>query len=72
MLDVAAEHDIVKKSGTWFSYKEERIGQGREQAKTFLEAHPEMLKEIEVRVKAQIASGVVPTKEPKEKDKKDS
>jgi recombination protein RecA len=72
LLDVAAEHDIVKKSGTWFSYKEERIGQGREQAKTFLEAHPDMLKEIEVRVKAQIAAGVVPTKEPKEKDKKDS
>lgn len=69
LLDVAAEHEIVKKSGTWFSYKEERIGQGREQARAFLEAHPEMLKEIEQRVKAQIASGAVPAKEVKEKDK---
>lgn len=47
--------DIVKKSGTWFSYKEERIGQGRDQARNYLESHPEMLKEIESRVKAQLS-----------------
>jgi len=62
--------DIIKKSGTWFSYKEERIGQGRDQARTFLEAHPDMLKEIETRVKAEIAAGTpMPAKEPKVKDK---
>lgn len=55
ILDVAAETEIVKKSGTWFSYKEERIGQGRDQARVFLESHPEMLKEIEARVKAHLA-----------------
>jgi recombination protein RecA len=55
ILDVAAETEIVKKSGTWFSYKEERIGQGRDQARVFLESHPEMLKEIETRVKAHLA-----------------
>ncbi|KAF1856537.1 hypothetical protein Lal_00015464 [Lupinus albus] len=55
LLDIAAEMDIVKKSGTWFSYKEERIGQGRDQARNYLESHPEMLKEIESRVKAQLS-----------------
>ncbi len=69
LLDMGAEMDIVKKSGTWFSYKEERIGQGRDQARTFLEAHPEMLKEIEVRIKTQLATSGAPVKEPKEKDK---
>ncbi len=67
ILDIGAEMDIIKKSGTWFSYKEERIGQGRDQARTFLEAHPDMLKEIENRVKAEIASGTPITKEPKAK-----
>jgi len=70
ILDIGAEMDIIKKSGTWFSYKEERIGQGRDQARTFLEAHPEMLREIEVRVKAELASGTpMPAKEAKVKDK---
>jgi recombination protein RecA len=58
LIDVASELEIVKKSGTWFSYKEEKIGQGREAARTFLEANPAMLKEIETRVKAELASGV--------------
>lgn len=56
LLDIAAEMDIVKKSGAWFSYKDERIGQGRDQARNFLEAHPEMLKEIEARVKTQLST----------------
>jgi recombination protein RecA len=69
ILDIGAEMDIIKKSGTWFSYKEERIGQGRDQARTFLEAHPDMLKEIENRVKAEIASGTPMPKDTKSKDK---
>ncbi|MFX5611345.1 DNA recombination/repair protein RecA, partial [Acinetobacter baumannii] len=43
LLDMATELEIVKKSGTWFSYKDERIGQGRETARNFLEANPAML-----------------------------
>jgi recombination protein RecA len=69
ILDIGAEMDIIKKSGTWFSYKEERIGQGRDQARTFLEAHPDMLKEIETRVKAEIAAGTPMPKDNKNKDK---
>lgn len=51
ILDVAAEADIVKKAGAWYSYGEERLGQGRENSKDFLEEHPEMLKEIEHKVR---------------------
>ncbi len=55
VLDMAAELDVIKKSGTWFSYKDERIGQGREAARTWLESNPKVLSEIEVKVKAELA-----------------
>lgn len=51
ILDVASEADIVKKAGAWYSYGEERLGQGRENAKDFLEGNPELLKEIEHKVR---------------------
>jgi recombination protein RecA len=54
VLDMAAELEVVKKSGTWFSYKDERIGQGRDQARQYLEANPALLTEIEGLVKAKL------------------
>jgi len=54
ILDMAVELEIVKKSGTWFSYKDERIGQGRDASRNYLEANPALLKEIEARVKAEL------------------
>ena len=50
VLDLAVEANIVAKSGAWYSYSGERIGQGRENAKTFLEERPEMLAEVENKV----------------------
>ncbi|MCL2577656.1 MAG: recombinase RecA [Defluviitaleaceae bacterium] len=47
ILDLAAQHNIVQKSGAWFSYGETRLGQGRENAKTYLREHTEMRREIE-------------------------
>ncbi len=47
ILDLAAEVSIINKSGSWFSYKETRIGQGRENAKQFLQEHPDMCAEVE-------------------------
>ena len=44
--------DIVEKSGSWYSYDSQRIGQGREQAKTFLKENPEMTEEIEKKIRA--------------------
>ena len=51
ILDLAVNLDIVDKSGAWFSYNGDRIGQGRENAKTFLEEHPELMEEIEMKVR---------------------
>ncbi|MFL5446663.1 MAG: recombinase RecA, partial [Myxococcales bacterium] len=50
LLDLAVENNIVEKSGAWFSYGGERIGQGRENARDFLKLHPEMLKDVEARL----------------------
>ena len=47
VLDLAANSDIVNKSGAWYQYQGEKIGQGRENAKKFLETHPEKLYEID-------------------------
>jgi recombination protein RecA len=47
LLDLASEENVVEKSGTWFSFEGERIGQGREQAKGFLREHPAILQKIE-------------------------
>ena len=47
VLDLASNENIVDKSGTWFSFGGERIGQGREQAKTYLREHPEVLQQVE-------------------------
>ena len=51
ILDIAAATGIVQKGGAWYSYEEERIGQGRENAKQFLKEHPEMLEKIEEEVR---------------------
>lgn len=61
VLDMATELEIVKKSGTWFSYKDERIGQGRDTARNFLEANPPMLAEIDARVRAALAAKMAAT-----------
>ena len=51
LLDLATALEIVDKSGSWFSYKEERIGQGRENSKKFLTDNPEMATDIETKVR---------------------
>jgi recombination protein RecA len=56
LLDLAVEKNIVEKSGAWFSYGKERIGQGRENARVFLREHPEMVSEIEIKLKSEIAA----------------
>ena len=52
ILDIAVNLDIVEKSGSWFSYKGERIGQGRENVKKYLADNPEVAKEIEEKIRA--------------------
>lgn len=52
LLDIASELDIIQKSGAWYSYKEERLGQGRENSKEFLREHPELIEEINLAVRS--------------------
>jgi len=58
LIDTAVEHNIIVKSGSWFSYKEERIGQGRDAVKTFLTANPNLVKEIDTAVRKKL--GLLP------------
>jgi len=51
VLDLAAKHDIVEKSGSWYSYQNDRLGQGRENAKKHLMEHPEIMDEIKNKVR---------------------
>ena len=56
ILDLATNLDIVNKSGAWFSYNGEKIGQGRENAKEYIKANPDVMKEIEEKVRANFAA----------------
>ena len=54
ILDMAVEFNIVKKAGAWFSYNDEKLGQGREKAMDYLESHPEILAEVDAKVREKI------------------
>jgi recombination protein RecA len=51
LVDLAVELEIIKKSGAWYAYEGEKIGQGRENAKDYLETHADMAKDIEAKVR---------------------
>ena len=51
LLDLGIDYNIITKSGSWFAYGEERLGQGRENAKAFLREHPEIAQEIEDKIR---------------------
>jgi recombination protein RecA len=57
LLDYGIEHNIITKSGSFFSYGEERLGQGRGNAKAFLDEHQEMAKEIEGKIYSALGIG---------------
>ena len=61
LLDLAADLDIINKSGAWYAYNGEKIGQGRENAKNYLIEHPEIMEEVDRKVRQKI--GVIPSEE---------
>lgn len=72
LLDIAADLDIVQKSGAWYSYNEERLGQGRENSKQFLKEHSEMAEEINKAVRLHHnLDGELKVEAPKEEPAKD-
>jgi recombination protein RecA len=54
LIDTAVEHNIIVKSGSWFSYKEDRIGQGRDSVKTFLQNNPKISEEIDTALRRKL------------------
>ncbi|MBS3971701.1 MAG: recombinase RecA [Erysipelotrichia bacterium] len=54
LIDIGVEHDIIAKAGAWFSYKGEKIGQGRESVRQFLKDNPSIASEIEAEIKQRI------------------
>ena len=57
ILDLAVKCDLVSKSGAWFAYNGDKIGQGRENAKTYLSEHPEIMEELEQKIRAHYHIG---------------
>lgn len=60
LLDMAVAKDIIQKSGAWFSYNDQRIGQGRDNTRMYLKEHPEVADEIEAILRQQLAQAAVP------------
>lgn len=54
VLDLAVEQDLIEKSGAWYAYNGEKIGQGRENAKAYLRSHPELLEQLASTIKAKL------------------
>ncbi len=54
LIDLGLKHEIVGKSGSWYTYGDTRVGQGRENAKAFLEEHPEVAAEIESKIRSML------------------
>ena len=75
IIDLGVEHQIIDKSGTWFSFGEIRLGQGRENSRQFIESKPELLKEIEQSILKKIRPEMVvekPSEKPGEKARVES
>ena len=71
LLDTAVDMDIVDKAGSWFSYKDEKLGQGRENVKDLLEENPELMAEIDAEVRKSIIQAQEDGEENTEEDKKE-
>jgi len=55
IIDLGVELEILKKSGSWFSYGETRLGQGREAVKSLMRDNPELAEELEAKIKAKLS-----------------
>ncbi|MEQ8687211.1 MAG: DNA recombination/repair protein RecA, partial [Imperialibacter sp.] len=68
IIDIGVDLDIVKKSGSWFSYQETKLGQGRDSVKELLLDNPELMEEIEKKIKEKIAGVAAPAPAVAEKE----
>ena len=63
IIDLGVDNNIIKKSGSWFSYEDTKLGQGRDSVKTLLGDNPELMEEIDARIRVAISGVVVPSLE---------
>ena len=56
IIDMGVSEGLIEKSGTWYVYEKERIGQGRENAKAYLKAHPETMEQLEDKLRSALAT----------------
>ena len=63
LIDVGVENALVKKSGAWFTYEGDQLGQGKENARKFLRDNPDLANELERRIKEKLGIGVQPAPE---------
>lgn len=57
MIDLAVKYELIQKAGSWFSYRDEKIGQGREAAKSFLDEHPKVVAELDKQIRELAKAG---------------
>jgi recombination protein RecA len=60
IVELGVNHKIVDKSGAWYAYKGEKIGQGKDNSREFLKTHPDIAKEIEARIREAVAKLKLP------------
>jgi recombination protein RecA len=63
LLDLAVEHGVIEKSGAWYSYKSDRMGQGRDNSRTFLKENPDIMMKLENEIKEKLGLKVADTEE---------
>ncbi|TFG64550.1 MAG: recombinase RecA [Spirochaetales bacterium] len=71
LLDAAVEHGLIQKSGSWYSYKEDRIGQGRENAKLFLQSNPDIAEKVDKELRTLLFPKATPAEEPEKSSAED-
>ncbi|HEV7626237.1 MAG TPA: DNA recombination/repair protein RecA, partial [Streptomyces sp.] len=64
LIDLGVEQGIVRKSGAWYTYEGDQLGQGKENARNFLRDNPDLANEIEKKIKEKLGIGVVTPEEP--------
>jgi recombination protein RecA len=69
IIDLGSENGIIEKSGAWYSYKGERIGQGKDNVRNFLKEHPDTARDIEAQIRAKLLTPKTPAADAGEKDK---
>jgi recombination protein RecA len=63
LIDLGVAHGLVEKSGAWYSYGEDRIGQGKDNVREFLKKNPDIAGEIEAKLRAKLLPGNAPVEE---------